>query len=126
MEITGKLIKKLSQQTGAGKNGTWVKQEFIIETQEQYPRKVCISLWGDKVRDLEPVQPGEVLKASINIESREFNERWYTDVRAWKLERMGASQQPAAQQPIETPSIDDVPPFMETDASSEDMNDLPF
>lgn len=91
MEIQGKLIKKLDQQTGQGKNGVWVKQEFIIETLEQYPRKVCISLWGDKVKDLESIQVGEQIKASINIESREFNGRWYTDVRAWRLEPMGKS-----------------------------------
>jgi hypothetical protein len=125
MEITGKLFSKLAQQTGQGKNGTWVKQEFIMETQEQFPKKVCISLWGDKVRDLDPVQPGDALKVSINIESREFNGRWYTDVRAWKLERMGATAQPNTPQPPEMPSIEDVPPFMEENTSGDD-NDLPF
>lgn len=90
MEIQGKLIKKLEPQTGQGKNGTWQKQEFIIETLEQYPRKVCISLWGEKVKDLDPIQVGDQLKVSINIESREFNGRWYTDVRAWRIEAVGA------------------------------------
>lgn len=126
MEIIGKLHSKLEQQSGSGKNGTWVKQEFIIETQEQYPRKVCISLWGDKVRDLDPVKPGEVLKASINIESREFNGRWYTDVRAWKLERMSASTQPGTPQPPDMPKIEDVPPFIGEESGSDEMNDLPF
>ncbi len=126
MEITGKLHSKLPQQTGQGKNGAWVKQDFIIETQDQYPRKVCISLWGDKVRDLDPVQPGETLKISINIESREFNGKWYTDVKAWKLERMGSTQQPSIPEPPQMPSSDDIPPFIEGEDSAEDMNDLPF
>lgn len=105
MEIQGKLIKKLDRQTGQGKNGTWVKQEFVIETLEQYPRKVCISLWGDKVKDIETIQVGEQIKVSINIESREFNGRWYTDVRAWRIELMGKS--------VNTGSEPELPPFDE-------------
>ena len=66
MEITGKLIQKLHQQTRPAKNGPWIKQEFIIETPDQFPRKVCIALWGDKARDLDAVSIGESLKASIN------------------------------------------------------------
>ncbi|HOP05059.1 MAG TPA: DUF3127 domain-containing protein [Tenuifilaceae bacterium] len=126
MEITGKLQSKLPQQSGQGKNGAWVKQEFILETQEQYPRKVCISLWGDKVRDLEPIQPGETLKVSINIESREFNGRWYTDVRAWKLERTGTSSQAQVPDAPPMPSNDELPPFLDEENSGNDMNDLPF
>ncbi|HOU74871.1 DUF3127 domain-containing protein [Tenuifilum sp.] len=120
MEIQGKLIKKLDQQTGHGKNGAWVKQEFIIETQEQYPRKICISLWGDKVRELDPIQEGSQIKVAINIESREFNGRWYTDVRAWRIEPMskGATPEQAPElppfndnlyQPMEGGSDDDLP-----------------
>ena len=48
MQISGKLIQLLPQQTGQGKNGTWKKQEVIIETEGQYPKKVCIAIWGDK------------------------------------------------------------------------------
>ncbi len=121
MEVQGKLIKKLDKQTGEGKNGAWVKQEFILETQEQYPRKVCISLWGDKVKELDPIQPGETIKVSINIESREFNGRWYTDVRAWRVERLTSnvkqSDAPALPSfdesilPPSEPAVDDGLPF---------------
>ena len=52
LELTGTLIKILPEVTGAGKNGSWVKQEFVLETADQYPKKVCLSLWGDKVSDL--------------------------------------------------------------------------
>ncbi len=103
MDIQGKLAQKLTQQTGQGKNGAWVKQEFILETQEQYPRKVCISLWGDKVKDLENFSIDDVLKVFVNIESREFNGRWYTDVRAWKIERVGNSN--------DSQDVTDLPPF---------------
>ena len=51
MEITGKIINLLSLQTGISKNGHWRKQDFIVETSGQYPKKVCISIWGDKINE---------------------------------------------------------------------------
>jgi hypothetical protein len=86
MEISGTVVNLLPMQTGQGKNGTWKKQEFILETPGQFPKKVCISLWGDKV-DENKLSSGDKITASINIESREFNGRWYTDVRAWKIQK---------------------------------------
>jgi hypothetical protein len=121
LEITGKLVSLLPQQTGEGKNGQWVKQEFILETTGEYPRKVCISAWGDKARDVENLQPGDVLKLGINLESREYNSRWYTDVRAWKIDKVsesGNSSPAASPSDIPPPSIEDIP--------GEDDNDLPF
>lgn len=122
LDFTGKLIQKLGQQTGQGKNGTWVKQEFIVETQEQYPKKVCVSAWGDKVKELDAVSVGEVVKLSINIESREFNSRWYTDVRIWKVERMRNAESGA---PDSAPFPEDFPMPPTTDFNP-DGNDLPF
>ncbi len=89
VELQGKLINKLPVVSGEGRNGRWEKQEFIIETDDQYPKKICISLWGDRIRSLEGIAVGDVVKASVNIESREYNERWYTDIRAWRIERTG-------------------------------------
>jgi len=85
MEIKGKLIQLLPLQTGEGKNGQWRKQDVIIETQAQYPKKVCISIWGDKINESQ-LQIGNELNVSFDIESREYNSRWYTDVKAWKVE----------------------------------------
>ena len=90
MEISGTVVNLLPMQTGQGKNGTWKKQEFILETPGQFPKKVCISLWGDKV-DETKISSGDKITASINIESREFNGRWYTDVRAWKIQKGSGS-----------------------------------
>jgi hypothetical protein len=90
LDITGKIVKVMPEQSGAGKKGTWVKQEFVIETAEQYPKKICCSAWGDKVEALRNFSEGDVIKVSFNLESREYNERWYTDVRAWKIEPMGS------------------------------------
>ena len=89
MELQGTLIEKRPVFKGTGARGDWVKQEFILETQESgYPRKVCLSVFGeDRVKELDTLQIGETVKASVNIESREYNGRWYTDVRAWRLEK---------------------------------------
>ncbi len=85
-ELTGKVLQVLPEQTGTGRNGQWSRQDFIVETQEQYPKKVCFSAWGDKVSQLKTFKTDDIVKVSFNIESREFNGRWYTDLRVWKIE----------------------------------------
>ncbi len=85
MQLTAKLVSILPEQTGAGKNGPWKKQDIIVETDGQYPKKVCISLWGEKF-DRNLLRIGNRLSLSFDIESREFNGKWYTDVKAWKVE----------------------------------------
>ena len=90
MQITAKLSQLLPLQTGTGKNGPWKKQDIIVETEATYPKKICISIWGDKI-DTGQLQPGNILKIDFDVESREFNGRWYTDVKAWKIEVAGGS-----------------------------------
>ena len=87
LDLKGQLIKKMPLVNGEGRNGKWEKQEFVIETEDQFPKKVCISLWGDKIKSLEDVSEGDKITVSVNIESREYNERWYTDVRAWRIQK---------------------------------------
>ena len=85
LAISGIVYNVLPLQTGMSKSGNaWQKQDFILETLEKYPRMVCISLFGDRVEKF-PVQVGRLVTVSIDIESREFNGRWYTDVRAWNV-----------------------------------------
>lgn len=111
MNLKGKVIQILPEQTGQGKNGEWKKQEVIIETEGQYPKKVCISLWGDKVGT---VQQGSVIDAQVDPESREYNGRWYTELKAWKIESVGGSPQPTA------------PNKPSANTPKEDADDLPF
>lgn len=91
LDITGKLIKVLPETKGQGRNGEWVKQDFVIETFDQYPKKVCMNVWGEKVGNLAQFKPGDDIKVSFNLESREYNEKWYTDIRAWRIERATAN-----------------------------------
>jgi len=98
MEITGKIVQILPLQSGQGKNGVWKKQDYIIEFGDQYPKKVCFNLWGDKI-DTFAIQLNDQVKVDFDVESREFNGRWYTDVKAWNISRVGAAAAPAAVTP---------------------------
>ena len=127
LEITGRLIQKLELQSGIGKTGTsWQKQEFVIETIEQYPKKVCANLWGDKIDVLASLELGDTIIVSFNIESREFNGRWYTDVRAWKIEKQGIQAPAAAPAPVAPTAAIEAEPFNGTFTDEGGNDDLPF
>lgn len=115
MQITAKLIQLLPLQTGTGKNGQWKKQDIIVEADGQYPKKICISVWGDKINESQ-LKPGNRLKIDFDVESREFNGRWYTDVKAWKIDVEGTA--PAA-------AAGDDDPFGQS-FTSDDEENLPF
>ena len=69
MELKGKVTQLLPLQSGMGKKGPWKKQEFIVETQSQYPKKVCLSIWGDKI-DQFGVAVGDQVNVAVDLESR--------------------------------------------------------
>lgn len=86
LELDGKMYMVQSEQSGAGQNGkTWRKQAFLIETEEQYPKKVLFNVWGEMVDTLKTLKVGDKLRVSFRAESRSFNEKWYTDLTAWKI-----------------------------------------
>ena len=115
LKITGTVQQVLEEMSGEGRNGPWRKQEFILETEGNYPRPVCVVIWGDNI-DQFGVQPGERITASIDIQSREYNGRWYTDVKAWKVERDSAPDGP--------PQYPNNEPIPEPPGDEDD--DLPF
>ncbi|GGC03525.1 DUF3127 domain-containing protein [Dyadobacter sediminis] len=120
MELTGTVIALLPEVSGQGKNGTWRKQEFILEIPSQYPKKVCIALWGDKI-DQANLKVNETVTASIDVESREYNSRWYTEVKAWKLDKGGSSSNNASSASSGNSSLPPVTTFTE-----DESDDLPF
>ena len=85
VELTGTIVQILPYEGGTSKAGKeWRKVVFILETQEQYPRKVAISLLNDNI-DKYAIQVGKVVTANLEIESREWGGKWYTEVRAWQV-----------------------------------------
>jgi hypothetical protein len=115
MQLTAKLTQLLPIQTGTGKNGEWKKQDIIIETDGQYPKKVCVSIWGDKINE-QQLTIGNTLTIDFDIESREFSGRWYTDLKAWKIEVANQN----------TPSVNNLDNIEPLDLSEEKDNGLPF
>ena len=116
LKITGIVKKLLEEQSGESQKGPWRKQEFILETEGNYPKQVCIVQWGDNIEAF-AVKENERLTASIDIASREYNGRWYTDVKAWKVEREGTGS---------APPIPDNEPFPAPPDGKEEDDGLPF
>jgi len=115
LEIQGKVHVTLPEVSGEGKNGRWVKQDFVVESTEgKYPKKICFTAWGDNADIVKTLQPGEMLTVTFNPESNEFKGRWYTNLRAWKIERGSSNQQDAP------------PAFTSADIPPPDEEDLPF
>ena len=117
MEISGKIVQVLEEQSGQSAKGGWRKQQYILETEGQFPKKVCFMVWGDKIDDF-AIKTGQEVEVSVDLESREFNGRWYTDVRAWKVSAKG--QQTAGSDAAPMPEEE---PF---DLADEGDSGLPF
>jgi hypothetical protein len=134
MTITGKIVNILALQTGTSKAGNeWRKQDVVIQTDESFPKTVCLSMWGNAIDSALSV--GESISAEITIESREFNGKWYTDVRARRIERTGDAapvQNPAASATPPPPPVPPLPPADEIDDldrifnDNNDNGDVPF
>lgn len=126
MNISGKVVQVLPIQTGTSKAGNpWQKQEFVLEQGGQYPRKVCISLFGDNVAKIPQV--GQDVMVSVDIDSREFNGRWYTEIKAWNVVQAGAQQAaPAPQQVATAPAAAPAQPQPAPAPQAGVADDLPF
>lgn len=123
MEISGKLVQILPVQTGMGKNGEWRKCSFVIETADKFPKKVCILAWKDLVEQVQQLQVGSMLNISFDVESREFNGKWYSDIKAWKVASgsgSGGNNSNYSPQRNEAPMPTSEPPM------SGGTDDLPF
>lgn len=120
IEITGKLIQILQPVVGEGRNGQWKKQEFVIETNDQYPKRVAFSLWGEKTLLLNNIKEGTDIKVSFNPESREYNGRWFTELRAWRIENAGTAATVSASPASNFDTFSAPPPPVEF------KDDLPF
>lgn len=94
MELSGKVFKVMPVESGEGKNGTWKKQQVIIEMESgKYPKKVAVVFWGDLVSSDSFVE-GRDISVEFDIESREYNGKWYTDVKAWRINKTESGSVP--------------------------------
>jgi len=120
MEIEGKLIQLLPIQNITSQKGPMKKLEFVIEIEAKFSRKICFSLWNDKI-DLFTAKTGENIKVYFDLDSREYNGRWYTEAKAWKVENLAV-----------TAIKENIPDVLKEDFSTtftsqkEEIDDLPF
>lgn len=125
MEFTGKIIAVLPARGGVSKTtgNEWKSQEYVIENHDQYPRKMCFDVFGaEKIAQFN-IQLGEELTVSFDIDARQWQDRWFNSIRAWKVERVNAGNPATGDMPVPPP-----PSFTsEPAAPMEDANDdLPF
>ena len=131
LELEGRISRKEARQSGQSARGSWVKQDFILEYQDgSFPAEVCFTSFGnEKVAELDKFQVGDLVKVSFNLRAREYNGRWYNDVRVWRISPAGQSRPQAAAPapqvsygaaPAPAPSLEDMP------AEDDGSNDLPF
>ncbi len=108
MEIEGTVYAVLAPVSGQSARGNWVRQEMVIETKSgEFDRKLALTFWGDKTAQLANLQKGELVKVFFDLDSREFNGKWFTTAGAWKIERgMNVNN---------TPHFDTPPPMEEPD-----------
>ena len=133
MEIIGKVVRLGNLTEGTSARGPWRKQDLIIETEEQFPKTVCLTCWTNQIDEIQKFAPGQTIKAQIEISSREFNGKWYTDVRVWRFDPVGATAAPAAApaQPAPESSMHQTPPAAAPTTeyfppAEDSVDDLPF
>lgn len=129
MELTGKVIAVLEARGGISKTSgnPWKMQDYVIETNEQFPRRMCFNVFGeDKINQFN-IQVGEEITVSFDINAREYQGRWFNDIRAWKVDRVTADQEAAAAPAVEAPVAAEAPAApMPTFEAEESTDDLPF
>lgn len=132
MEIVGKIIQNLGEVSGVSKAGRpWKKHAYVLETQESYPKKIYFDFFGERA-DQYPLEVGQMIKLSFDIDSREYEGRWYTSISGWKAEPADVAQS-SAQQPFSPATAPiantNFPPASvqsEPLGASEPNDDLPF
>ncbi len=120
MDFTGKIIAVLPARSGTSKAGNpWMVQEYVVESNEMYPKKMCFDVFGeDKIKQFD-IKLGEELTVSFDIDAREWKDRWFNSIRAWRVERVAAGA-PGEQVPPPAPTA--APEFI----PGEENDDLPF
>ena len=136
MDLTGKVIAIMEPRSGVSQRSgnAWMTQEYVIEVPGQYPRKMVFNIFGeDRIKQFN-IQAGEEITVQFDIDAREYNGRWFNDIRAWNILR----GQPAQAVPAATPfppqqdamsqqsAASPFPPMQESATGEGAADDLPF
>lgn len=133
MEFEGIVYKILPPTSGTSARGDWKRQDVVFELPSEFSRKICVTFFN-KDHEVAQLREGAAYVVSVNVESREYNGRWYTDVRAWRIQpkQAEAPQQPSYADSYPTPAAPATPYAPPTEdttsykANTEEVDDLPF
>ena len=107
MEIQGRITHILETRTGSGQKGAWTVYNYVLETAGQYPKQIAFEVFNSD----HGLNVGDGITAQANVESREHNSKWYTSVKAYKVEVHGAKPAPAGNRPTMEDDESDGLPF---------------
>ncbi len=123
MEFEGTVYKILPATKGTSARGEWQRQDVVFEMQDgPYARKICVTFFN-KPDEVARIREGALYNVSVNIESREYQGRWYTDVRAWRVQ---AKQQEAPVPPMPDEAPFPAEPAYSSAPAAQEVDDLPF
>ena len=137
MELQGKVIAVMDPRSGESARGKWMSQDYVIETHDNFPRKMVFNIFGeDRIKQFN-IQAGEEIAVSFDIDAHEYNGRWFNNIRAWNIQRVdAAAAQAASPAPAAAPQSAPAPgatsqpgptaPFPPASEASESTDDLPF
>ena len=99
MEIQGKIISALPERSGTSQRtgNTWKLQEFVVETHDQYPKKMAFEVFGEDRLQRFNIQVGQEVNIAFDIDAHEYNGRWFNSIRAYDVRPVGEQPQVAAQ-----------------------------
>lgn len=122
MEKQGKIIAIMPERSGVSSRGKeWASQDFVLqEYDQQYPRRICFSVFGRERLDMFNLQVGENVTVAFDINAREYNGRWYNDLQAYDVRPLQTTAQPQPQQNVQSTLFGDI-----ADAPQKN-DDLPF
>ena len=123
MEFEGVVYKILPPTSGTSARGEWKRQDVVFELPQEFSRKICV-IFFNKESEVARLREGMTCTVSVNIESREFNGKWYTDVRAWRVQPK--EETPAAPAMPDMPPFGDEPQYGAPAAPMAEVDDLPF
>ena len=133
MELQGRVIVVMEPREGTSARGPWKSQQYVIETHDQYPKKMAFDIFGADRIDQFAIKAGEEIIVSFDVDAHEYQGRWFNNIRAWNIQRVDAAAVQAAGSPAsatptqgtQAPAGGSQAPFPPT-ASGSDADDLPF
>lgn len=131
MEITGRIIEVLPERSGMSARGEWKSQSFVIETRDQYPRKMVFDVFGAERLQRFNIKGNDEVTVFFDIEARQYQDRWFNNIRAYDVRKLDAAAgeaagQAAAAAPQTTQAAPAPFPPAQPDAAGESTDDLPF